>query len=742
MNPAVPSAQAGGAGPQDQFRFREQAKLPAIRKELKITAVSFRGHVAYVVKDPASLKYYRWGEKERFLASLLDGKKTGQQVLTEMQQRFADSNYQSRDLELVITQFIGAGLLLVDGTVAQQIYHRQRRAMKKAKRSKLWLTILSKLVSFKITLFDPDLLLLRLSRYTAFFWTRKGVGLLLGLMAAALWVLSRDTGSLASRTPNVFGWENLFILWVVMILVKVVHEFGHGLSCKHFGGEVHEMGALFILFSPFLFCDATDSWVFKEKWKRMVVNFGGIYLELFLACIAAMLWALTTPGIFNQVCFNVMFVCSMMTAFFNANPLMKFDGYYAFSDWLEVPNLKERGDRALISGVTGFFTGGVGVGTDPIVDQFKWPILIYAVASYTWTFTMAYRILRSLGKMLEPAGLDRIAQTAEAIVLCGGIVMPPIIVGLQVMKVIKADPSGQTRKHLVGKLAIVILALIVFFSIPAPFNIRSACVMDGSNRIRVTAAASGFVNKIAVKDGQSVNANQVLAMIQNPELEVNAKKINLQLEASRIQEGAAISKQLDQEISSLRSLTCELETVQGKLSKDLDSLTLRSPQTGTVIGSDLALKQGILLRKGDLLCEILPEGPLQAVIVLLEKEAALVKKGQVVSFRLQSLPGVTYHGEVLDISAAPSAEFPHQSLSEYAGGTVPSLLSAPSLKQSDTPVALPTGIIYKARVAVENPSGSLRAGMSGILKIQCGYRPLGSLLVQWVRNMIRSDFQL
>jgi putative peptide zinc metalloprotease protein len=361
--------------PETEFQFRTQSMVPPLRRDLKVTPISIRGRPAYVVKDPLSLQYFRWGEKELHLSTLLDGKKTGDQLLSLMQEAFPDYDYDADDLRLAIVQFMNAGLFLTDGTVAQNIHHQRKQGLKKAKKSKLWLTIPGKLISFKITLFDPDLLLLRMSRKLAFLWTWKAVAVLLGMMAVSGWLLARDTGSLAARMPNIFGWENLFIIWIVMILVKIVHEFGHGLACKHFGGEVHEMGAMFILFSPFLFCNATDSWVFTDKWKRIIVNFGGIYLELFLAAVAAALWVLTPPGLFNQVCFNVALVCSVMTVFFNVNPLMKFDGYYALSDWAEVPNLKERADRAIVTRAAGFFTGGEGVLRDPIVESLKWPIL-------------------------------------------------------------------------------------------------------------------------------------------------------------------------------------------------------------------------------------------------------------------------------------------------------------------------------------------------------------------------------
>ncbi|NBS52458.1 MAG: HlyD family efflux transporter periplasmic adaptor subunit, partial [Spartobacteria bacterium] len=661
-------------------------------------------------------------------------------ILQMMQRAFPEADYDERDLQIALMHFMNAGLLLTDGTVAQSIYHQRQLAIKKAKKGKLWLTILSKFISFKITLFDPDLLLLRMSKRLGFLWTWKAVAVLLVMMASSGWLLTRDTGSFTSRMPNIFGWENLFIIWIVMILVKIVHEFGHGLACKHFGGEVHEMGAMFILFSPFLFCNATDSWVFTEKWKRIVVNFGGIYLELFLASVAAALWVLTPPGLFNQVCFNVALVCSVMTVFFNVNPLMKFDGYYALSDFLEVPNLKERADRALVTRTAGFFTGGEGVLHDPIVEGFKWPILIYGVGSYVWTFLVASRMLHSIGIMLEPIGLDRIAQSGAAIVLLMGIVAPPWLVGSQIMKVLKSEDDHRVRNRVVIALGCVLLVVAALLFLPAPVTVKTACALEGGNRIRVTAATSGFIKKVSADDGQSVKAGEELAVLENPELEAYLAKLRLQKETLNVQQSFALSRQMDKEIPSLRAQVSQVDTAIAKQAQDVAALQMTAPQPGIVIGQKLREKVGSLLRQGELLCEILPEGRLQAVAVLKEDETSLVEVGQSVTFRLLSSPGKASSGQVLSVASSPSPELPHQSLSEYAGGTVPSVLTA---KGGDpTPIALPTGLVYKAIIALDDPNGILRPGMSGLVKIQCGHKPLGAVLYLKFRNMLRSDFQI
>ena len=128
--------------------------------------------------------------------------------------------------------------------------------------------------------------------------------------------------------------------WICLAVIKIIHEFGHGLTAKHFGGEVHEMGILFLVLTPALYCDVTDSWLLPNKWKRIWISAAGIYVECFLASIATFVWWYSTPGLLNSLAMATMFICSVNTILFNANPLLRYDGYYVMADWLEIPNLR------------------------------------------------------------------------------------------------------------------------------------------------------------------------------------------------------------------------------------------------------------------------------------------------------------------------------------------------------------------------------------------------------------------
>ena len=145
-----------------------------------------------------------------------------------------------------------------------------------------------------------------------------------------------------------FSFKTVVYLWIALGVVKVIHEFGHGLSCKAFGGEVHEMGALLLCFSPALYCNVSDAWILPSKWHRIIISAAGIYVELVIAAMATFIWWNTpTQPFINNLSLSLMVVCSVSTVVFNANPLMRYDGYYVLADWLEIPNLREKANRFL-----------------------------------------------------------------------------------------------------------------------------------------------------------------------------------------------------------------------------------------------------------------------------------------------------------------------------------------------------------------------------------------------------------
>ena len=149
----------------------------------------------------------------------------------------------------------------------------------------------------------------------------------------------------ASSFAHALRWETAICVWLVLLLITAGHESAHGLTCKHYGGEVHEVGFLMMLLMPCFYCNVSDAWMIPDKAKRLWITLAGGYFELFLWSLSAMIWRVTMPDtLVNYLAFVVLSVCGMRTLF-NFNPLIKLDGYYLLSDWLAIPNLRQRALR-------------------------------------------------------------------------------------------------------------------------------------------------------------------------------------------------------------------------------------------------------------------------------------------------------------------------------------------------------------------------------------------------------------
>ncbi|MFZ9824965.1 MAG: site-2 protease family protein, partial [Gemmataceae bacterium] len=361
---------------------RKQVKI-RLRKDLAIEAQKYEGRTFFVVKDPVSLRYYRLKEHEHFLLQFLDGKHTLQDAQKAYEERFRPDRLRLEDLEAFAQQLLMAGLAQNESPKSgKQLFDRHT----KRKRKEFFQTF-TNILYIKVPVFDPDKILGYMTKYLSWIFTMWWFVVSLGIMGAAVMLVATHFDTFRNKLPNYyeffFSFKTLIYLWLALGIVKVIHEFGHGLSCKKFGGEVHEMGMLFLCFSPALYANVSDAWTLPNKWHRIIISAAGIYVELIIASFATFLWWNTPNNPFiNNLSLCIMIVCSISTVVFNANPLMRYDGYYALADWMEIPNLRERSNRFL-KNVVLEFCFGIEVPPEPYMALMRKTLFIaYAVFSY------------------------------------------------------------------------------------------------------------------------------------------------------------------------------------------------------------------------------------------------------------------------------------------------------------------------------------------------------------------------
>ena len=317
------------------------------RHDLTARRHQYQGRSCWVVKDPLSLKYYRLPEEEFAVLELLDGRRSLAQIKAQFETRFPPQKAKLSEIQQLIAHLHRNGLAVSDAL--RQGDRLLARASEQQRRR--WVQRASSLLAIRFRGIDPEWILARGNVLVGCLFRPATVGFVLLLAAAAaLWV-GVQFDELCRRLPGFhefFGPSNWLWLAVVLAVTKILHEFGHGFACKHFGGECHEMGVMLLVFTPCLYCDVSDSWLLPNKFHRAAIGAAGMYIELLLATLATFVWWFTQPdSIVNLLALQVMFICSISTIVFNGNPLLRYDGYYILSDLLEIPNLRQRAGQAV-----------------------------------------------------------------------------------------------------------------------------------------------------------------------------------------------------------------------------------------------------------------------------------------------------------------------------------------------------------------------------------------------------------
>ena len=303
---------------------------PKFRDDLIISQQEFEKVTYYVIKDPVTQSFFRIKEFEYFITQKLNGETPPEQIAQSFKEHF------SIKLPLdTLGKFIQRLESL--GFLESEISERELARLQYQKR-----TFPGKLLFIKLKGFDPDKLLNKILKYTRFIFTPYFLVLSFFIIFLATVITISNWGDLGYSFKGIFKMATIVKVWIAIFLVVVLHEFAHALTCKHFGGEVHEMGFLLLYFQPCFFCNVSDAYLFKEKSKRLWVTFAGAYCQIFVWAVATILWrviALDT-GLSNFI--FVVVITSGITVLFNFNPLIKLDGYYFLTDYLEIPNLRKK----------------------------------------------------------------------------------------------------------------------------------------------------------------------------------------------------------------------------------------------------------------------------------------------------------------------------------------------------------------------------------------------------------------
>jgi hypothetical protein len=490
-----------------------------LRSDLVLVEQTYRGERSFIVKDPQSRKYYRFRPVEIMVMQTLDGEHTPVEAAAALGRD--GLKVSAAGVEAFSAKLKGMGLC--ERTLGEQSVLQMERLRAERKRRLRKSPLQGDLLRLRWSVGDPDKLFDSWLPRLRFFFTRTFVALSVALFAVYLLVLGLKWGEFSQALADLYTFNvslgSLAVLWLTGTLIIVIHELGHGLTCKYFGGQVHEIGAMLIYFEPAFFCNVNDAWTFPELRARLWVTAAGSWIQLVIASIAAVIWWAATPGtIVSEVAFAAVLIGGITTVFMNANPLIPLDGYYALSDYLEVPNLRQRAFGHL-SWLVKTRLLGLDLPKPPADEREQRVFLVYGVlASAYILLILSFFAAAAFGWLTRWLGSLGLVIFMVALFL---MLREPVRGGLRNLRTaLRQHRSVWRERPWRSRFSIAVPAIVLLGALlPWPITITGPFVTAPVLSMPISAPDSGIIQKVQVMEGTRVAAGAPLMQIRNLPLE-------------------------------------------------------------------------------------------------------------------------------------------------------------------------------------------------------------------------------
>ena len=523
----------------------------------------------------------------------------------------------------------------------------------------------------KVPLTNPDRWIGRLLPWLGWIHSAPFLVLASVMWIVALTCLSSRWNEFAASSQSVLAPSNWLYLTGAWIVLKVAHETSHAIACRRSGGSVRETGLIFILLAPVAYVDVTSSLRFRSKWQRIQTAAAGMLVELTLASLAVFAWCQTSSPELKHVLFNVIFMASLTTLLFNANPLMKFDGYYILSDWLEIPNLAASGQQACQTLIRKWC---LGLPTSPTRETGLRArlILIYGLAAFLWRIAVCVSL--TIGASVLWHGLGAVLAIGGVLVWLGRPLLASVKTAAQ-LRTINPRLFRQAALR-VGITTAAVMGLLLFA--PWPFPRSAPGFVEYRDLAVIRAESPGFIASVEVADGELVEAGQLLIQLENRELATDVGDLQAAREQAEIRRDRAIG---EQNTNATQIEDENLVAINKRLSekqRQFDALSVRAPIAGRVMSRTLKWQQGTYATEGSELMTIGDESQKEFRASLTQADADALRATPQVTLRLTSVG--SFSTEARRVNPKASFTPPHAALTSINGGPL-AVREVPSERQ-------------------------------------------------------------
>ncbi len=632
---------------------------PKLRAQVKLYPQVYRGERWYVLHDQSSGQYMRFNERAYALLGRLDGDLSLVEILEYANEDDMHQPLTQEDIISLIGQLNAAEVLSAGLPVNVQDVFQQYRSQQRKKRQRAFINPLS----IKVPLFDPDRWLTRLEPLARLLFSKTGLWIwVMTILFALLLALSNAKALMSDISAIELSPMQLLAFMITYPLVKFMHELGHGLALKAWGGEVHEMGINLLVLMPVPYVDATASWNFKSKWRRILVGSAGILVELFLGALALFLWLEVEPGLVKQTALNVIVIATFSTLLFNGNPLLRFDGYFILEDWLEIPNLATRAKRYYYYLIQKYILK-IAQARSPITayGEKKW-FIFYGFAAPVYRLFILFSIALYL--------IDSFLVIGVALAVWAVMMQLIIPMFKGIFFLTRHEAVAQHRKRGIGLMLALTLGFVAILSIPIPTMTNTQGVVWTKSDAQVTAGTSGFVKKLLVPSGTEVITGQPI--IELIDLELTARYQELQSKLLELN-AQYISQEYESRVKA-SMIKDDLHAVKAEfsqISEQIEKLTIYSHANGTFISSQSKELTDRFVEQGEVLGHIInPKNLIIKAVIPQSRIGLLETYDASAEFMLAHKLGVAFESKIIRETPQATDWIPSPALGTMGGGTL------------------------------------------------------------------------
>lgn len=710
----------------DRVADRHAALLPGVACHSQF----YRGEFWRVLRAPYENEFYRLTEEAWGFVGRLSMDVTINEAWQQAMERDPEGAPGQEEAIEILGQLSNAGLILSDLAADSREIFRTKNIERRTMLGKQALNFLF----LRVPVFNPDGFLTAIHPISRIFMHPLAFFVWLFFIGWGLKTAVENLELVRDQTSGFLSPDNLSLVLVATIVLKFLHELGHGVACKHFGGYVPTFGIMFVLLAPLPFVDATASWGFREKWRRVAVSLAGMYIELFIAAFAAIVWANSGDGTFKALAYNVMLIGSVTTLLFNLNPLLKFDGYYIMVDLLSLPNLQQRSINYLKYLLERYAFGRDE--SDSAADhpsEAVW-LCFYGIGSGIYRVFLMLSISMILGQQFFELGIALAVFTLIIYIL--------VPFGKFLRYLLTAKELVHCRRRALFFVGCVLALLIGGLGfIPVPEHFQEPGIVRPLEQVNVSPDFRGRLESEPLKSGQFVDKGTLLFELVNEdhafEIEVSRASVDrLKLRTKVAQVDAPAS------VASLQRL---VEIEEARLVHLLDQkakLRVVAPMTGYWVGLDVSDRIGSWLEKGEVVGQIRDTNSLEFLAIVSQQRAADSFLGEIpeaVGIRLWGQGGQTIPLKRVSVVPGGQEKLPSAALGWMGGGTV-------KVKQDD-----PEGMQAEERFyLLQGELAGFPAGMSslfladrtGEVRIRLGERAIALQAWDAVRRTLQRRLKI